>query len=383
MTSAPRLEAPAPSAVRGTRAGRLKRAQSWLDGEYHISDEQLGFARVLYCVFVLLVIGVPSFTWIADTPKLLFDPPPFSAANLLSNWPSGAVLSGLSLALVVLFLLLLFGLFVPVVSVLLSATLIAGLNLQYSFGKIDHNALLLALTPLVMARSGWGNRYTLNGRGSATNRSGRCLGIFAVIIGFAMFTAGYQKLTTGWLDARAHASYGHMIDSFYSDARNGLLAPMSIRVRSGLAWESLDYLTVAFELTFLIAVTRRWVFQAWVAFALIFHTGTLLVLNIGFAPNFAAYLLFFEWPLPRKAIPLRTWRLLAAGGSIVVLGVWWLSIGSTQHLFLRMSPSLTNYLVTRSVGAANVNDTTLDILPTCLAVAASAMLVVRRKKKRA
>ena len=200
--------AASPTAGTPPAGGRFERAQSWLDREYFVSDGQLGFIRVLYCVFVLFVIGLPTFTWIANTPQLLFDPPLLSPADLLSGWPSYGFLWALSLALVVCFLLLLLGFFVPTVSVLASVLLIFGSNLQFSFGKIDHH-ILLAIGPAVMAGSGWGNRFTLARGRAAPNRSGLCLGIFAIIVGFAMFTAGFQKLVTGWLDPRTQASYGH------------------------------------------------------------------------------------------------------------------------------------------------------------------------------
>ncbi len=357
----------------------LDRPQSWLDREYRVGDEQLGFIRVLYCAFVLFVIGLPAVTWIADSPQLLFDPPFLSAANLLSGWPSSGMLWILSLALVILFLLLLFGFFVPSVSVLASLFMIAGSNLQFSYGKIDHNNILLVLTPLIMARSGWGNRYTLGQSPPTPNRSGTCIGVLSIVVGFAMFTAGFQKLATGWLDIGTQASYGHFIHDFYSDSRQALLAPIAIHIRSKAFWEGLDYSTVGFELLFIVAVIRRWLFRAWIGLAVLFHTGVLLILNIGFSVNFAVYLLFVDWPLPRQfALSRRMSWLLAAAGSILVLGVWWLSVGPDQPLFLRMSPSLAKYVVSRLVGPASINDTTFEILPTFLAIVAGAALIVRR-----
>ena len=361
-------------------AERLERARSWLDREYHVSDEQLGFIRVLYCVFVLFVIGVPTFTWIANTPQLLFDPPLLSPATLLSGWPSYGVLWTLSLSLVVCFLLLLFGFFVPTVSVLASLLLIFGSNLQFSFGKIDHH-ILLALAPLVMARSGWGNRFTLAGAAAAPNRSGACLGIFAIIVGFAMFTAGFQKLVTGWLDPRAQASYGHLIQNFYGTSSGVLLAPLALHVRSKLVWEALDWSTVGFELLFLAAVIRRSWFRAWIVLAVLFHTGTLLVLDIGFAVNFSAYLLFVDWPVPRAfALPRLTAWLAAGCASALALAVWWQSNGPNQP-FVQMGPSLASYVVNQAVGPANVNGTTDEILPDVLAVLATGWLLARRRVK--
>jgi hypothetical protein len=122
-------------------------------------------------------------------------------------------------------------------------------------------------------------------------------------------------------------------------------------------------------------------FRAWIAFAIVFHTGTLLVLDIGFAVNFAAYLVFVEWPLPRKfALSRRTSWLLATFVSLLVLAIWWRSTAPSQPLSLRMGPSLVNYVVSRVIGQANMNDITLEIFPAFLAVAAAAALIVRRAK---
>jgi hypothetical protein len=355
----------------------VDRVRWWLDHEYHVSDEHLGFIRVLYCAFVLFVIGVPSVTWIAGNPQLLFDPPLLSIANLFAGWPSDGVLWILSLSLVISFLLLLFGFFVPTVSVLVSLLLIVAMNLQFSFGKMDFN-ILLALAPLAMARSGWGNRYTLARGSSAPNRSGVCLGVLAIVVGFAMFTAGFQKVVGGWLDPRSQASYAHVVWNSYGEQRHALLVPLAMRLRSAVLWESLDYLTVGFEVLFLVAAIRRSWFRAWIGFAIIFHTSTLLVLDIGFSVIFAAYLVFFEWPLPRPdALSRRTLSFLAAGSSLLVLVIWWIGIQPNQPMFLRMLPSLVNYVVVHLVGPSNVDDTTLEILPTALGVMA-AVLMLRR-----
>jgi hypothetical protein len=357
----------------------LERLQAWLEREYHVSDEHLGIIRVLYCAFMLFVLGVPAVTWVADNPQLFFNPPMVSAGNLLSGWPAVGVLWGLSLTLVVLFLLLLFGFFVPTVSALVSLLVIACMNLRFSFGKIDHD-VLLALVPLVMAFSGWGNRYSLARAADRPNRSGPCIGILAVIVGFAMFTAGYQKATTGWLDPRAHSSYGYLIGNFYMYSRGALLAAAAVHVQSGALWKGFDYFTVGFELFFLVAVIRRSWFRLWIGLAIIFHVGTLLILNIGFSVNFAAYLVFFEWPLPRLRFQSRTaLNLLAGATAIVVLATWWVSLRQTEPLNMRMGPSLAVYAVSRVVGQSRIDDTTFEIVPYVLAVASSIMLLLKRR----
>jgi hypothetical protein len=72
--------------------------------------------------------------------------------------------------------------------------------------------------------------------------------------------------------------------------------------------------------------------------------------------------------------------LLAGCATALVLGVWWQGTRPNQPLFLQMTPSVVNYVVARVVGAANMNDTTLEILPTGLAVLATAALLVRRPR---
>jgi hypothetical protein len=369
--------AASPTAGTASAGGPLGRAQSWLDHEYFVSDEQLGFLRVLYCAFVLFVIGLPTFTWIAKTPQLLFDPPLLSPADLLSGWPSYGFLWTLSFALVVCFLLLLLGFFVATVSVLTSVLLIVGSNLQFSFGKIDHH-ILLALGPLVMAGSGWGNRFTLARGRAAPNRSGVCLGLFAIVVGFAMFTAGFQKLVTGWLDPRTQASYGHLIQNFYGTSSGVLLAPFAMHVRSKFVWEGLDWATVGFELLFLAAVIRRTWFRAWIVLAVFFHTGTLLVLDIGFAVNFSAYLLFADWPVPRFRLSRRSAWLVAGCACVVALSFWWQTTAPNQQV--QMGSSLAGYVVNRAVGPANVNGTTDEILPDILALLAVAGFLIRRSR---
>ena len=201
----------------------LERAGSWLDREYYVGDEQLGLIRALYCEFVLFVIDVPAFTWIANSPQLLFDPPLLSVANLLSGWPSYELLWILSVALVVLYLLLLFGFFVPTVSVVISLLLIAGSSLQFSLGK-----------SITMSCSCW-CRWQWRAPGGESLHARAGVGgakPFGPLVGGTRHRCRFRHVhgpipeaDHRVADIRTHASYGQLIYSFYSDARDGLLAP--------------------------------------------------------------------------------------------------------------------------------------------------------------
>ena len=116
----------------------------------------------VFAGYLLFMVGVPSFTWIADAPQLIFNPPVISIANLLEARPPPRVLlrAQRRLASRAHPASVGAGIWTRVVSVLTGVLLLVGFNLSYSFGKLDHD-VLLALTPLAMSISGWGNAYSL------------------------------------------------------------------------------------------------------------------------------------------------------------------------------------------------------------------------------
>ena len=332
------------------------RLADWLETAYRIDDAPLGLARIAFASYLLLVVGVPSFTWIADAPDFIFNPPVISLANLLGARPPAAFLYVLSVALLVGFLLLLFGIWTRFVSVLVGVLLLIGFNLSYSFGKLDHD-ILLALTPLAMSISGWGNAYSLfpSHRTSTPARNATALGIVAILLGFAMLAAAYPKVRAGWLDPSTQAVYGHLIENYYVHGRHELLASLAVSVQQPIVWEAFDYGAVLFEGLFFLAVWRPTLFSLFLFGAVFFHLVNLLVLNIGFSYNIAVYALFAGWYALFTTRPAERIRLLAqqigigrsgkyvmaAAIAAVVIGVWLVgTLGS--DLSLRANPSILN-----------------------------------------
>jgi hypothetical protein len=218
---------------------------------------------------------------------------------LFSSLPPQAVLVGLNIPLALSLQMLLLGFHTRTASVATSVLLIVTNSFGYSLGKIDHD-ILLVLTPLILAFSGWGDAYSLDSlrRPSSQSDSPRgswCLAMLALVIAIAMFTAGWTKLTSGWLDTNTHSAYGHLIINYAVTGRHTWLADYLLRIDSFWFWESADWVVTLMELGFLVAVFRaRWM-HFMLAIACLFHFGVWLLYDIVFMPNVVAYGAFVSY----------------------------------------------------------------------------------------
>src|SRR5947199_222701 len=84
---------------------------------------------------------------------------------------------------------------------------------EYATGKIDHD-IFLVLAPAILAFSAWGAHYSVDARTLAKSKSHRValdawpVSLFVLIIGLGMFTSGWAKLTTRWLDPTTSSTLG-------------------------------------------------------------------------------------------------------------------------------------------------------------------------------
>jgi hypothetical protein len=157
---------------------------------------------------------------------------------------------------------------------------------EYSFGKIDHD-ILIVMVPVFLLLAGWG------GKGAVRAWP---LALFAVVISLAMFTAAWQKATSGWFDPTASAVFGHSLSNALSlQGRNSPAWRLAVRIVPGAGWKMLDYATVMLEASFILAVWRRWTFQIVCAVACLFHLGVFMLMQIVFLSNIVAYAAFVHW----------------------------------------------------------------------------------------
>ncbi|KAB7753083.1 HTTM domain-containing protein [Mycolicibacterium mucogenicum] len=262
------------------------------DGPF--TPEDLGISRIVYAVSVLLV--APDITWLAEYPDFMFHPPP-GPLQLLSGFPSMPVLSGMEVLRSVILVMLGLGIWTKYVSLAAWLILSATYGVTFCLGKIDHT-ILLTLPPLVLAFANWGNRYSLDAlrrRNETSVQPQWPLRLLALLIGWGFFAAALTKVLTGWLSFSSQASRGYFVLGFVTQGRTHWLARWIAEHDVPVAWEAVDWLTVVFELSFLIALLWWRAFRITLAVATIFHLVVLLIMNIDFSNAVVAYGAFVSW----------------------------------------------------------------------------------------
>lgn len=272
------------------------RFDQWVFNSYPMSSKALGLYRILYSIY-LLVWGIPNFEWIADNPNSFYNPPAYSLGALLDGFPPYWFLEGLSLLVVLLAILLLFGWHTRTVSILLGLSIIVGKSFAFSFGLIGQD-IVVWFIPMLLSFSNWGSSFSIDaytGRTQNTSTQYWPITMMSLFLGFGMFTAGLPKLLGGWLDPATQATRGHFFTQYYVIGDLKLLAPYMAHFTNKWIWEMMDWVAVLFELSFLVAIINpKWVRRILVV-AIIFHTSTFMVLNISFHFQYSLYLLFINW----------------------------------------------------------------------------------------
>jgi hypothetical protein len=288
-------------------SSRLRTFEAWCLESYALRAADLAAFRVFYASFVLVAV-VPTASWWPLMPRAFFNPP-IGPAAIFTAPPPPSVLLGLNALLSLFAAMLLVGWRTGVASAGTSLSLLALDSWAYSPGYIVHD-ILLVVTPLVLGFSAWGRALSVD--------AARCpspdrewaeawpVALLALLVGFAMFTAGWAKATTGWLDPEFRCTYGFLLLNNRVTCRETWAMEWALRVDSDWFWKVVDWLAVAMELAFLPAAVHRRSFCLILAVASQFHLCVLLLFDIQFAPNILAYGAFVrytEFPLLR--IPVK------------------------------------------------------------------------------
>jgi hypothetical protein len=272
------------------------RIDRWIFDTFGFSAEGLALYRVFYVLFVLFIIspGHKPFIYYSvygTLPPDFFFPPP-GPMMLFPDFAPLFFLKGVEVVLVIALGCLLLGWKTRVMSIATGLLLLTGNGFAYSMGKINHD-LLLAAIPLVMAFSNWGSAWSLDAVSGKTRKPEAWpVALLALMLGFMMFTAGFPKLIGGWLDINTHATYGHFIKHYFVNERQDLLSELFLDISNRVFWESLDWLTLIFEIGFIFAILKAPVLRFWCALAIVFHFMVMMMLNISFISNLPAYSIF-------------------------------------------------------------------------------------------
>jgi hypothetical protein len=304
--------------------------QRFVSREYAPDVQSLGLYRILFALFAL-GYTLPDYLWISGFSDSFFNPP-LGITPFFTGFPSLLFFQGLNILLITCAVFILFGHWTVTASILFSAGIFIGNSWAYSFGKINHD-LLLMLTPVLMSIAGWGAANSMDARqGKDTKTRPWALSLMALIVALAMFTAAYAKIAGGWLNSETHATLGHLIRNVYSAGRDSIFAKVALSVKSGIFWESFDVSTIVIEAAFLAAVMNRRAFRIVCAVACFFHVGVALLMQINFTSNLIAYAAFFPWAVAvqmsvttRWIASRRTWHLSAFSAA---LSLGYLTIGN-------------------------------------------------------
>jgi predicted DCC family thiol-disulfide oxidoreductase YuxK len=275
-------------------------------------------------------------------------------------------------AAITLTLALLVGWHARVAGVALAAVSLVGNTFEYSLGKINHDDLLLMVVLLTMSFSGWERRYSVDARRGVRLAPAAAwpVAMLAMLVGFAMFSAGLPKAMGGWLDPATQNARANLLQNYYVLERPTWLGGLALDHVPAVGWEVLDWATVVLELAFLPAAFSRRAMLTVCGIAVFLHAGIYFTMEIAFYANVVTYAMFVDWSRVfarwgrLAAVPgwlavlsrARGWAVLAAG---VVLTIVYGAIGNPVVLLLG------------SVGG-NVGRQSLAMLLPCVLVALAA-----------
>src|SRR5215467_14019680 len=323
--------------MRSRFVGTANRAISRLAfREYAASSEGLALYRILYATAILLM-GLPKGLWIPLYGNAFFRPPFGFTWFLDQGVPPEWFFLVLNAAATVSAIMLLTGYRTRIASLALFVTLLSLNAWRYSFGKIDHDLLMIAV-PLILAFSGWGDRLSVDSLAGHRVRfytNSPWLLLLAVVTSVMMFTAAIQKVPTGWLEPHTQASWGHFVSSYFVLGSKNPVSAIALGLRIPWLWKCIDFAVVVLEAAFLLTVaSRRW-FRITCALACIFHFSAAILMHIAFWSNVLAYAAFWNWDgwLTRAAVRnaadqtqlvvqnLRLWQITLASLLVAVIHV--------------------------------------------------------------
>jgi uncharacterized membrane protein YphA (DoxX/SURF4 family) len=202
--------------------------------------------------------------------------------------------------------LLLIGLYTRPVSLLLSLGFVLTRMWVYTSGKVDHD-ILFVITPACLAFSRWGDDLSVDSLRNApdlgpSDRDAWPFAMLAILVAFGMANSGLQKALGGWLSYSDLAVVSWIVYAGEFWEKSSVAYSYLETILSSPWWmlKSLDFITVFFEIGFIIAIWRRSTFQMFCLCAILFHFGTKLLFDIYFRHQLIVYVAFFSletlWP---------------------------------------------------------------------------------------
>jgi len=300
--------------------------------EYKTSASSLGLYRILFAGYVLLLV-FPQHLWVSNFPNSFFNPP-VGVTAFFTGFPDSRFFLIINALSILAAVWLLFGYHTGIASISLALLWLTGNCWAYSFGKINHDILLILTLP-VMQAAGWGREYSMDAfrYPSVAEKQTRpwAIALMALIVALAMLTAAWAKFASGWFDPHSHAVQGHLLFNDLVVGRSNWFVKYILPVHLGAFWEFLDDSTVLLESAFMLTVLWRPAFRVVCALACFLHLGIALTMEIAYVANLIVYAAFCNW----SVIESRAGNLLRAWNSMLgKLSAPWLLAFSGVIIFV-------------------------------------------------
>lgn len=258
---------------------------------------------------LLLLFWAYNIEWVTRLPDSFLDPRP-GPFLFMHTIPPVEVLRGIEIARVLALGALLVGWRTPIASVLTSVLTMALYGVAYSFGKVDHT-ILLAITPLLLAPSGWGRRWSVDAlQDRRPPARGWSVALLAVAFASAYATAGIAKLHGGWLQWDTQAAQGYALRLVRTKG-DVLLGGLVEGIDAPVLWELADIATVGLEVGILVLALRLGWFRVGVVGLVGLHVAVFLTMGIDFGKTTYVYAAFLPWHLVMQRVDALAHRLRA------------------------------------------------------------------------
>lgn len=316
----------------------------WLTQPEDHAAGRLGLYRIVFSLFYLWRLSGSNLTDLGHASTVGWKP--IFVDRFLTGAPPAGFFEIALFGLVFSLVLLLIGYHVRLMTTLV---LVLGVTIEvfrFSFGKVDHDTLFLVFyVPLFMSLSRWGDTYSLDAhlktrRGQPKVEPSASSWRFAwpmratlLMLSMLFASAAYWKLTHGSWSQNPMTLANLLLTVNVGAAAGGdtpqflRVLPAQIPTLSGMMQAGM----LAFESLFFLSLFNRSVRNWFVSLAVIFHAFNLLLMNVTFAPQLAAYLLFVDWQavysrwIPERVRPARLNRLTprsAVGIALTVALLW-------------------------------------------------------------
>jgi hypothetical protein len=301
--------------------------------------ESLCCFRILSGIF-LLFFFTPNLLWLSEVPTVFFKPPLFSIANLADDFPDMRFMLVVNALLILCSFTITAGIKTRLSTAVYLVSFIFLSSFQFSFGKIDHTAMLLLVMLFCLAFSDWGCLLAIvPDQPLKRNFNTRSLSLLSVLICFGFFSAGFDK-ALHWINLDFNTSGSAAW--YYKQERAYLLGPFVPGLVPFWGFKVLDYVAVAFELSpilFLLTGPRAW--RMWLIFACLFHLSNTVFFNLDFTPFAIAYLAFADYSSLYNWLKRNAKRTIIVSGSFILVLVFLYRI----HLLLTNVQSLNLFVL--------------------------------------